>query len=91
MHSVILAIELPRNEDLWRMFLAAAADAAASPATTQLSDHVWLIDVQKSPSAFAQALASVDRLGIRYRVFAIDAEPRELPTGHGPDASPARS
>ena len=86
MHSAIVRVEAPTDEQKWLAFEASIAIAKSSAATIPLADHVWLIDVQKSPAVFARFVDSCERHGLAYRILAIDVEPRWLPAGFDPEA-----
>jgi hypothetical protein len=84
MHSAIVAVEIPEREKEWITFLTMTKDAQNSGATTLLSENVWLIDIQKSPAAFAQFVDACVQKKLPYRVLAIEHEPRWLPAGFCP-------
>ena len=86
MHSAILSVEMPEQQitRAWTVFWTLTEAARASAATKQLSENVWLINVQQSPAAFAQLVAACEQQKFRYEVLAIEHEPRWLPVGFDP-------
>jgi hypothetical protein len=83
-HSAIVTVGIPERRDDWTVFLTMTKDAQLSEATTLLGENVWLIDIQKSPAAFAQFVDACERKKLPYRVLAIEREPEWLPVGFCP-------
>jgi hypothetical protein len=86
MHSAVVVVEAPQSfrDEIWMRFCAATTEAESSPAVKQLASHVWLIDVQKSPAAFARFVDACERQKLRYEVLAIETAPQWLPSGFDP-------
>jgi hypothetical protein len=87
MNSAIIVVETPVSyeAEIWTTFSALVSAAASSPAVRQLARHVWLIDIQKSPAAFARFVDACERQKLRYEVLAIE-NAQWLPSGFGESA-----
>ena len=90
MHSAIVAVTMPSSEQEWSAFLATIEPARKNPAVQVLAEHVWLIDVQKSPTVFARFVDACERHKFSYRVLSIENAPQWLPVGFDPETIPAR-
>jgi hypothetical protein len=86
MHSAIIVVEPPRSyqDEIWTTFLTAIWPSKSSQGVEQLADHVWLIDVQKSPAVFARFVDSAERQKLSYRILAIEGAPEWRATGFVP-------
>ena len=69
MKSVIVVVEPPKNEQQWKNFIGASGTQTASEHVQELSDNVWQIDFEKSPTSFGQLLHAMKQYGIPGRIL----------------------
>ena len=84
MKSVIVAAEIPANEQQWLNFLGASGTVPQNEAIERLADNVWQIDFQKSPTAFGRLLHAMRQFGIRGKMLPLDGESQWLPVDSSP-------
>jgi len=81
MHSAIVVVTWSpdhyEHQNLMSFWATIEPDQAATP----LAEQVWLIDVQKSPAAFARFVDACERHRFSYRILAIKDAPQWLPPG----------
>lgn len=84
MHTAIVAIEMPKEDEKWLAFLNTTGDLTKRHSFQTLAANIWQIDFQASPVDFAQLIVAAARLGLVYRILPFDAAPQWLPVGNNP-------
>jgi hypothetical protein len=79
MHSAIVAIEMPKEDEKWLAFLNTTGDLTKRHSFQTLAANVWQIDFQSSPGDFAHLVAAAVRHGLAYKILPFDAAPQWLP------------
>lgn len=90
MHSALFVAGIPdRNQanyyQNWAGFLGALPPKFWSEKNAKrLSENVWLVNFQNSPSALSWLVTSAEKHGIPFGILSFDEEPQWLPAGFDP-------
>jgi hypothetical protein len=94
MHSALFVAGIPdiNRYQGWIGFLGAIMPKFRSEENAKrLSENVWLVNFQKSPSALSWLVTSAERHDIHFGILSFDEEPQWLPVGFDPNTIQVRS
>ncbi len=94
MHSALFVAGIPdfNQHHHWIDFLGAVMTKIRSEENAKrLSENVWLVNFQKSPSALSWLVTSAERHGIHFGILSFDEEPQWLPVGFDPNTIQVRN
>jgi hypothetical protein len=84
MHSAIIAVEIPDNEQQWLAFLNASGTIPPNAHTQTFAANVWQVAFESSPTTFAQLVDAMRKFGIRGQILRLDAASQWLPVDSNP-------
>ena|SRR5579862_5054935 len=92
MHSALIVIEVPDNQQRWLAFMATIDRLQAekvdrlhkNKGVERLSKNVWLVKFQENPEPLARLVSAATQHRFRYGILQFDAEPQWLRGGPDP-------
>lgn len=69
MKNVIVAVQMPDNDQQWKGFLAASGIEPANESTEAIAENVWQIDFEKSPATFARLVHAMKQFGLPGKIL----------------------
>jgi hypothetical protein len=84
MKTVIVAVEMPQNDQQWMGFLAASGTIPRNEYTEEIAQNVWQIDFERSPTTFAHLVHAMKKSGLRGKILPFVDEQKWLPVDSNP-------
>jgi hypothetical protein len=98
MHSALVVVKIPEmlineaSKMRWQKFIAAINEvASAKPrhldkedGVSVLAENVWLVDLNKNPSALSRLMYHADGFSLPYGVLQLDEAPKWIPASFDP-------
>jgi hypothetical protein len=69
MKNVIVAVEMPQNDQQWISFLTASGTEPRNEYTEAIAENVWQIDFEKSPTTFAKLVLAMKQFGLPGKIL----------------------
>jgi hypothetical protein len=86
MHSAIIVVKLPADNQRWSLFLATVQGTEAPRAEKwhRLAENVWLVNFQENPEVLARLIDAAARHQLPCGILPLDDAPRWLPVSLDP-------
>ena len=84
MKIVIVAVEMPQNDQAWSGFLAASGTVPRNEYTEEIAQNVWQIDFEKSPTTFARLVHAMKQFGLHGKILPFVDGQKWLPVDSNP-------
>jgi hypothetical protein len=93
MHSAIIVVTMPNNEQRWNKFIADVdrlGTAQPDPLrkrkdVEQLATNVWLVNFQQNPEPLARIVSAATQHRLPHRILQLDAAPQWLRVDSNPE------
>jgi hypothetical protein len=81
---VLVAVEMPQNQQQWIAFLTVSGTEHGGEHIRKISENVWQVDFEKSPTSFGQILYAMKQFGLPGKILPFVDGQQWLPVDSNP-------